>query len=156
MIDKRFAQAIRETANASMDYYIQVDKPTLIEMLDFIEKNERTADIIEKLNEKITYLVEEHKKDKKYIVELEKNVKEQEREIYCLKEHVHISKCKNCGKEFEHKRGDAIYCRECSLKNAAKKYHENLSEEERAIKRERHKLYMREYKKKKREGKEGK
>ena len=44
-----------------------------------------------------------------------------------------------------------IYCRECSLKIAVKRYHESLSEEERAIKREKHKLYMREYKKKKKE-----
>lgn len=41
-------------------------------------------------------------------------IKEQEKEIDCLKNHVHYIKCQKCGIEFRTKRSDRKYCKKCA------------------------------------------
>ena len=59
-----------------------------------------------------------------------------------LKNHIHYKKCKTCGKEFRTKRNDAQYCDECK-KNRSKEWYNNLTENQKAKRREQAKISMR-------------
>ena len=69
---------------------------------------------------------------KYYILNL---LEKQQKEIDCLKNHVHYIKCKNCNKEIRTKRSDTKYCSECSKKVSNKNYINNLSEEQKEKRR---------------------
>lgn len=62
-------------------------------------------------------------------------IEKQQKEIDCLKNHVHYIKCKNCNKEIRTKRSDTKYCSECSKKVSNKNYINNLSEEQKEKRR---------------------
>lgn len=62
-------------------------------------------------------------------------LEKQQKEIDCLKNHVHYIKCKNCNKEIRTKRSDTKYCSECSKKVSNKNYINNLSEEQKEKRR---------------------
>lgn len=70
--------------------------------------------------------------------------KELQKENRILKEHIHFKICPNCKKEFESKRSDAIYCKECSSQVNNKKFYYNMSEETKQERREKSKIKMRE------------
>lgn len=69
-------------------------------------------------------------------------IKEQEKEIDCLKNHVHYMICQICGEEFRAKRNDAKFCKKC-VKTVAKEWYENLTDEQKAKRREQSKSSMR-------------
>lgn len=60
------------------------------------------------------------------------------KENILLKEHVHLKKCNNCGKEFKSKRSDAMYCKNCN-KEKQKIWYYSRTEEQ----KEKRKIYMR-------------
>lgn len=66
-----------------------------------------------------------------------------QKENDCLKNHVHHKNCIACGKEFKAKRSDAKYCTSCSKSVTNKIYFANLTEEQKAKRREKSKLAMR-------------
>lgn len=70
-------------------------------------------------------------------------IKEQEKEIDCLKNHVHYMKCQNCGKEFRAKRSDARFCKKCAITVNNKEWYKNLTDEQKAKRREQSKIAMR-------------
>ena len=59
-----------------------------------------------------------------------------------LKKRIHIKKCQNCGEKFECKRSDTKYCKECGKKVNNSNYYENLTEEQKAKRREKARLSM--------------
>lgn len=61
----------------------------------------------------------------------------------CLKNHIHYKYCTACGKEFRTKRSDTKYCAYCSKSVTNKIYFANLTEEQKAKRREQSKLAMR-------------
>lgn len=79
---------------------------------------------------------DEKAKEKADSIEIVFNLLEkQQKEIDCLKNHVHYIKCKNCNKEIRTKRSDTKYCSECSKKVSNKNYINNLSEEQKEKRR---------------------
>ena len=70
-------------------------------------------------------------------------IQEQEKEIDCLKNHVHYMKCQNCGKEFRAKRSDARFCKKCAITVNNKEWYKNLTDEQKAKRREQSKIAMR-------------
>ena len=70
-------------------------------------------------------------------------IQEQEKEIDCLKNHVHYKICKNCGEEFRAKRNDARYCKKCAIITNNKEWYKNLTEEQKDKRREQSKISMR-------------
>lgn len=69
-------------------------------------------------------------------------IQEQEKEIDCLKNHVHYKICQICGEEFRAKRNDAKFCKKC-VKTVAKEWYKNLTDEQKAKRREQSKSSMR-------------
>ena len=51
--------------------------------------------------------------------------------------------CPNCKKEFRTKRSDSKYCKECSIKINNQKFYKNMTDEQRAKRREQSKISMR-------------
>ena len=70
-------------------------------------------------------------------------LKEQQKEIDILKNHVHYKICENCQNEFKTKRSDAKYCKECRKVVNNKEWYRNLTEEQREKRREQAKISMR-------------
>lgn len=70
-------------------------------------------------------------------------IQEQEKEIDCLKNHVHYKICKNCGEEFRAKRSDARFCKKCAITVNNKEWYKNLTDEQKAKRREQSKSSMR-------------
>lgn len=67
-----------------------------------------------------------------------------EKENDILKNHVKYKNCSICGKEYRTKRNDSKYCTECA-KKANSEWLANLTEEQKAKRREQAKLSMRKY-----------
>lgn len=65
-----------------------------------------------------------------------------------LKEHIHFKVCENCKKEFQCKRSDTKYCKECASKTSSRWY-KNLTDEQKTKRREQAKLNMRKLRAKK-------
>lgn len=68
-----------------------------------------------------------------------------------LKNHVHYKKCQKCGKEFRTKRNDTKYCDECK-KDSNKEWYKNLTEEQKAKRREQAKNSMRKLRERRKNG----
>lgn len=60
-----------------------------------------------------------------------------------LENHVHYKNCIACGKEFRTKRSDTKYCALCSKIENNRNYYLNLTEEQKAKRREQAKISMR-------------
>lgn len=128
-------------------------EPMEVEKMSNLSEEEKKA--IKELTE-IKELVEEDLKFKDYevtaildqidldsLVLVLNLIEKQQKEIYCLKNKVHISKCSICGKEFEHKRSNCKFCKDCSKKEYNHNYFKNMSEDKKRKRREYSKLYMR-------------
>ena len=84
---------------------------------------------------------------KTVLSELEKK----DKEIRSLKEKIHFKICKNCYQEFEAKRSDAIYCKECSRKVNNANWYSSLTPEQQEEKRRKSKEAMRRLRSKRKE-----
>ena len=78
--------------------------------------------------------------------------REKQKEVLLCKNRMRMSVCPICGKEFMHKRSDAKYCPECIKKESYKNYMKSLTEEKREERRRRSREWMREHRKKLKEG----
>ena len=81
----------------------------------------------------------------KEVLELYKKL---EKENNILKNHIKYKSCTICGKEYETKRSDSKYCKECA-KEVNRRWLANTSEEYKDKRREKTKLYMRKYRERK-------
>lgn len=70
-------------------------------------------------------------------------LKEKDKEIDCLKNHVHYKVCPNCKKEFRTKRSDAKHCKECAKTVNNKDWYKSLTDEQKTKRREQSKMSMR-------------
>lgn len=77
-------------------------------------------------------------------------IEEQQKEINCLKNHVHYKICESCKKEFISKRSDAIYCKECANTVNNKNWYRNLTEEKKERRRKQARISMRNIREKRR------
>lgn len=75
-------------------------------------------------------------------------IEKQKRRIDELENHIYYKNCLACGKEFKAKRSDAKYCVCCSKFVSNRNYYLNLTEEQKAKRREQAKLSMRKLRKK--------
>lgn len=72
-----------------------------------------------------------------------KELENKNKEIDCLKNHVHYINCQKCGIEVRTKRSDRKYCKNCAKIVNNKEWYENLTEEQRMKRRDQSKLSMR-------------
>lgn len=93
--------------------------------------------------------IENYKNEVEAIETVLNMLKEQDKEIDILKNKVHYINCKKCGKEFRSKRNDAKFCDTCK-KDINKEWYRNLTEEQKARRRENSKIAMRRIREKKR------
>ena len=109
------------------------------------------VNILKIATRQILNFIEEYK-NKGYLDVIKEKVKANEeliklkKENDILKNHVHYKKCQKCGKEFRTKRNDAKYCNDCKKENY-KEWYKNLSEEQKARRREQSKISMRKIRK---------
>lgn len=68
-----------------------------------------------------------------------------------LKYHIHYKICKNCGEEYKSKRNDSKYCSKCARTVNNKNWYKNLTEKQKAKRREQAKFYMRKIRKEKKQ-----
>lgn len=111
--------------------------------MKYTEEEKKAIEFIEdKINENIELIDSENEKNFQipnkeydYYCLILGIIEKQQKEIDCLKNHVHYIKCKNCNKEIRTKRSDTKYCSECSKKVSNKNYINNLSEEQKEKRR---------------------
>lgn len=114
-----------------MEYTKKEEKKAIKDLKSFLKFLEETYITKGKIYLHIEVLVY-NRKNLDIILNL---LKKQQKEIDCLKNHVHYIKCKNCNKEIRTKRSDTKYCSECSKKVSNKNYINNLSEEQKEKRR---------------------
>ena len=108
---------------------------------------------IEEAIETMQHWIDYEKKNKDKINKADELIEVQEtilKELDCLKNHVHYINCQKCGVEFRAKRNDRKYCKKCAElvnKKNNKDWYKNLSEEQKAKKREQSKISMRKLRK---------
>ena len=124
-----------------MDIEIAKEKLKVIDIKFFLNgTTERSNYIVDKADE-INIAIET------VLSELEKK----DKEIRSLKEKIHFKICKNCYQEFEAKRSDAIYCKECSRKVNNANWYSSLTPEQQEEKRRKSKEAMRRLRSKRKE-----
>lgn len=140
-----------------------------------LEKGSSTDDIIEEIKKKDTEIIESKEVNRQLSLELETSKKEtqqvlddyqdlgkekyklecelekKDKEIRSLKEKIYFKICKNCYQEFEAKRSDAIYCKECSRKVNNANWYSSLTPEQQEEKRRKSKEAMRRLRSKRKE-----
>ena len=96
--------------------------------------------------------LEDNRKNTCELLKQDLIIREKDKQIDILKNHIHYKKCKNCGQEFRAKRTDAQYCKKRSTKVNNGNYYKNLSPEQKQKRREQSKLYMRKLRERRKNG----
>lgn len=101
---------------------------------------------IEEAIETMQNWIDYEKKNKDKINKADELILVQEtilKELDCLKNHVHYINCQKCGIEVRTKRNDRKYCKNCAKLVSNKEWYKNLTEEQKAKRREQSKINMR-------------
>ena len=138
-----------ETMKRWIEYEKQ-NKDKINKANELIEIQETVLNLIQKQDKEIEHWkngfereLENNRKNTCELLKQDLIIREKDKQIDILKNHIHYKKCKNCGQEFRAKRTDAQYCKKCSTKVNNGNYYKNLSPEQKQKRREQSKLYMR-------------
>lgn len=135
------------------------EKQVKITTYDLFGDIETVLNIIQKQDKEIEHWkngfereLENNRKNTCELLKQDLIIREKDKQIDILKNHIHYKKCKNCGQEFRAKRTDAQYCKKCSTKVNNGNYYKNLSPEQKQKRREQSKLYMRKLRERRKNG----
>ncbi len=129
MIKTNIEDIIEEKYTRYLNCETDIIELTLEEAIFILEKDKKNHYVEELLQEAYKVILSDYKRVLK--------------ENDCLKNHIHYKYCTACGKEFRTKRSDTKYCAYCSKSVTNKIYFANLTEEQKAKRREQSKLAMR-------------